>query len=144
MKRRSVLLIVVVAGACQQEDAGPARDQPAAAAAAPSAAKPAPGAPSAAPALAPGGPIDPAYARDVDRLCDVIAKSGAAELPVNDRTFRTATWLAKNFETSQARALLVRIGPLDGAAKADALDAEAKRVGLARCPLANDWRGFHP
>ncbi len=51
-----------------------------------------------------------------------------------------ATWLSANLETPEARAFLVQIQPLEGIPKADALDAEAHRFGLASCPLAAEWR----
>jgi hypothetical protein len=78
------------------------------------------------------------YAKDIEALCDVIARSGAGS---DDATMvTTATWLAQNLKTKQARQFLITIQPLQGEAKASALDAEAKRAGLADCKLAAVWR----
>lgn len=80
------------------------------------------------------------YAADVEALCDVIARSNSTELDPNDRMFQIATWLGANLKSSDARKFLAKIQPLDGEAKATALEAEAKRVGLAGCALAAEWR----
>lgn len=93
------------------------------------------GPPPPPPPAAPSG-----YAGDIAKICDVVVRSGAAQLAGPDRMYATATWLAANLETAEARAFLARIQPLEGAAKADALDGEARRVGLATCTLAGDWR----
>ncbi len=69
---------------------------------------------------------------------DVIRLSGAPE--DDAQTLTTANWLAANLTTQESRKFLVSIQPLVGAAKADALDAEAKRVGLSSCALSEIWR----
>ncbi len=51
-----------------------------------------------------------------------------------------AMWLGKNLETPEAHDFLVRIQPLEGSAKANALDDEAHHVGYAKCALADEWR----
>ncbi len=84
--------------------------------------------------------VDAAYTGDIEKLCDVVARSGSTDLDQNDRVFKIATWLGTNLETGDARKFLAKIQPLKGAAKADALDAEAKRVGIASCALAAEWR----
>ncbi len=78
------------------------------------------------------------YAADIGKLCDVVRLSGA---PDDDaQTLTTANWLAANLTTQDSRKFLVSIQPLVGVAKADALDAEAKRVGLDSCALSAMWR----
>ena len=91
----------------------------------------------------PAGPegVAAGYARDVEKLCDVVARSGAVSHDGNDRVFLVASWLGENLETADARSLLARIQPLEGEAKAEALEREARRVGLAGCALAGEWRG---
>jgi len=84
--------------------------------------------------------VDAAYTGDIEKLCDVVARSGSTDLDPNDRVFKIATWLGGNLQTGDARKFLAKIQPLTGVAKADALDAEAKRVGLASCALAAEWR----
>jgi hypothetical protein len=78
------------------------------------------------------------YAADIEKLCDVIRLSGAPE--DDAQTLTTANWLAANLTTPESRKFLVSIQPLVGAKKADALDAEAKRVGLSSCALSTLWR----
>jgi hypothetical protein len=84
------------------------------------------------------GEVTKEYTEDISKLCNVIQLSGA---PDDDaQTLTTANWLAANLVTKESRMFLISIQPLVGAAKADALDAEAKRVGLVGCPLSAIWR----
>lgn len=85
--------------------------------------------------------VSETYRGDIERLCDVVARSGADQLPPGERTLAIANWLAGNLETREAHDYLVRIQPLAGEPKAAALETEARRVGLARCALAAEWRG---
>ena len=78
------------------------------------------------------------YAKDIEALCDVIARSGAPD--DDSRTLLIANWLAANLRTPESRQFLIKIQPLVGDQKASALDSEAKRVGLTKCPLAEVWR----
>jgi hypothetical protein len=111
-----IVSLVVVAG-CQRGDAG----------------EPAPIEPAALTAGA-------AYAKDIDALCDSVARSGADKIEPDARQLTIANWLGANLQTPESRKFLVRIQPLVGDAKANALEAEAKRVGLAGCALAAEWR----
>src|SRR5215470_7337296 len=63
-----------------------------------------------------------------------------APLPEGERLLAIVQWLPEHLETQDSHEFLVRIQPLEGAAKADALDAEARRVGLPGCALAGEWR----
>ena len=85
---------------------------------------------------------DAPYVADVKRICDVVDLSGAAEQATNqaDRNYLIASYLGKNLETSDAQRWLVSIKPLKGAAMADALEQEARRVGVPSCALATEWR----
>lgn len=87
-----------------------------------------------APAAAPSSD----YARDIEALCEVATRSGADA--TDARTLTIANWLAANLKTPESRTFLVKIQPLGGEAKAQALETEAKRVGLAGCALAAEWR----
>lgn len=80
------------------------------------------------------------YRADIARLCDVVARSGADRVPAGERALPIATWLAANLETPEAHDFLIKIQPLAGAPKAEALDAEARRVGLPGCALSAEWR----
>ena len=98
----------------------------------------------AAPAAAPSAPAttraDEPYRKDVQNVCNVIELSGAAGHASNDRAYLVATWLGKNLTTSDAQRWLASIQRLNGNAKADALEQEARRVGLDSCALAAEWR----
>lgn len=88
----------------------------------------------------PVGPIADDYKADIDNLCDVMKRSGADQLEPGARNPTIAMWLGPNIKTPAAHQFLVQIQPLQGADKANALEAEAKRVGIADCPLAAEWR----
>jgi hypothetical protein len=91
-------------------------------------------------AAGPTGPIADDYRLDIENLCDVMKRSGADQLEPNQRNPTIAMWLGPNIKTQAAHAFLVQIQPLQGVDKANALDAEAKRVGITTCALAAEWR----
>jgi hypothetical protein len=80
------------------------------------------------------------YAKDIEALCNSVVRSGADAIEPEARTLTIANWLAANLTTTDSRTFLVKIQPLAGDAKAAALEAEAKQVGLPGCPLAAEWR----
>ena len=80
------------------------------------------------------------YAHDIDALCNSLVNSGASEPPEGARQLMVAQYLGKAIQTDAAHKFLVGIQPLQGAAKSEALNAEATRVGLHGCPLANEWQ----
>lgn len=126
---RAVLLWAVLVCACQQGESG-AGDPKAATAPAPAVTPP---------ATKPVAPPDPAaYARDVDRICNVFERAGAGE-PGTNPEVATGDWLITNLETTQARALLPKINALPEPERAAAYDAEAAKVGLTACPTARAW-----
>jgi hypothetical protein len=84
--------------------------------------------------------VTPAYKQDIANLCDVVHLSGADQLPADSRLPTIVQWLGPHITTQQGREYLVKIQPLEGTAHAAALDAEAKRVGLAGCALSDEWR----
>ncbi len=84
--------------------------------------------------------VDAAYKADIEALCDVVNRSGTADDAPGDRTMKIATWLGTNLKTQDGRRFLSKIRPIKGPAKGDAIDAEAKRLGIATCPLAAEWR----
>ena len=91
-----------------------------------------------APTPAPG--VTPEYKQDIANLCDVLRLSGADQLPKDSRLPTIVQWLGPHITTQPGREFLVKIQPLQGTAHADALDAEAKRVGLDGCALSDEWR----
>ena len=80
------------------------------------------------------------YRADITTLCDVVHLSDADQQPRDQRWPIIAMYLGPHIKTSEAHDFLVAIQPLQGEAKALALETEAKRVGLAKCELANEWR----
>jgi hypothetical protein len=84
--------------------------------------------------------VTPEYKQDITNLCDVLHLSGADQLPESSRAPTIAMWLGPHIKTSEGHSFLVTIQPLEGMAKAAALDDEAKRVGLDGCPLSDEWR----
>jgi hypothetical protein len=106
--------------------------------------EPTPAAGSATPSTvapaAPVGPIAADYKADIENLCDVEKRSGADQLEPAQRNPTIAMWLGPNIKTTAGHQFLVQIQPLQGADKAQALDTEAKRVGISECPLATEWR----
>lgn len=124
MKRFAWLLIA--AAACQNGD-GSARPAP----------PPASGSGTARPF------VTDAYRKDIDSLCNVIHLSGADQQPEEARQAIIAMWLGPHITTEDGHKYLVSIQPLQGDAKANELEAEARRVGLGGCPLAAEWRTKH-
>jgi len=88
----------------------------------------------------PKAPVTDAYRSDIATLCDVVHLSDADQQPKNERWPIIAMYLGPHIKTSEAHDFLVAIQPLQGEAKALALETEGKRVGLAKCELANEWR----
>jgi hypothetical protein len=84
--------------------------------------------------------LTPSYKSDIENLCGVMTRSGAADHDYADRTYLIATWLSGHLTTQDARTFLANIQPLTGETKAKALEDEAARVGLSGCALAAEWR----
>jgi hypothetical protein len=78
------------------------------------------------------------YRADITTLCDVVKLSGADQRPKDEQWPIVAMYLGKLKEP--AHEFLIAIQPLAAEAKAVALETEAKRVGLATCELAAEWR----
>jgi hypothetical protein len=130
MKWIPTLWCVVALLGCQQTDGAAPKAKPA---------EPGRSAP-AGPADLPHTRADAPYRSDIEKLCDVVARSGADQVPEGERQLPIANWLAANLETPESRKFLVHIQPLVGEPKAAALEAEARRVGLPGCALAAEWR----
>ena len=73
------------------------------------------------------------YTSDIENLCDAVVRSGADQLPAGERPLAIAQWLGAHLQTDDAHQYLVKIQPLEGEAKAAALEAEAQRIGLPGC-----------
>jgi hypothetical protein len=111
------LLAVLVVSACQSDDK-----------------------PAKQPAVVAAAADDKAYAEDIGRFCDSMALSGADKMEKLERVAPHAKWLGENLKTRAAQDFLVKTAPLKGAERADAYEAEAKRVGLPGCALAAEFR----
>jgi hypothetical protein len=118
--KRFFLVLLVLSG-CQSDDKK-ASKQPEAA------------------AMAPPASDDKAYAEDIGRFCDSMALSGADKLQKLERVAPHSKWLGENLKTKAAQQFLIKTAPLKGAERADAYEAEAKRVGLPGCALAAEFR----
>ena len=120
---------LVVMSACQTGDARQAPSQ-----------KPGTGDGSSVVISLPKAPVTAEYRADITSLCDALQQSGAMDHPADERWQVVAMWLGPHITTDAGHEFLVAIQPLQGAAKAAALDSEAHRVGLSKCDLANEWR----
>src|SRR5690349_13918272 len=80
------------------------------------------------------------YGRDMEKLCNAVKYSGADQASDDTRSILVARWLGKNLETNKMHQFLVKIQPMGPDEKAQALDDEARSVGLGECPLAREWK----
>ena len=108
-------------------------------------AEPSPSAQATPPPTAPPAKprVTEAYRADIASLCDCVKLSGADQAPEADRMPLTAMWLSSHIATPEGHDYLVAIQPLEGERKAQALENEARRVGLEGCALAAEWRKPH-
>ncbi len=79
------------------------------------------------------------YAADIEQICDAEERSGALDQDPSVRSVQVAAWLADHLVTDQSRQLLGRLATLSPADKATALAAEAKKLGISPCPMAQVW-----
>jgi len=114
-------LCLVLAGACQSGDA---KETPA----------------NSTIVQLPKAQVTDEYRADITTLCDVIRLSGADQKPKDERWTVTAVFLGTQIKTPEGDNFIRAIKPLPADAYALALETEAKRVGLAKCELANEWR----
>ncbi|ACY17124.1 mucin-associated surface protein (MASP) [Haliangium ochraceum DSM 14365] len=95
-------------------------------------------------ARAPGAPTEAAeatgYAAEMADICHAEERSGALELSEAERPFTVAQWLGGRVRSDEGRAFLGALAQVSAAAKPDVLDAEAAKLGLDTCPLADRWR----
>ncbi len=85
-----------------------------------------------------------AFARDVQRICDATARSGALEQEEAYRAVTVAQWLAQNIESQDGRDLLARVARLAPKGKVTELRAAAAKIGLPDCATAAAWTGGSP
>lgn len=88
----------------------------------------------------PKAAITDAYRGDITSLCDCVHLSGADKYPKDERWPVIAMWLGPHITTNEGHEFLIAIQPLQGEAKALALETEATRAGVAKCDLADEWR----
>jgi hypothetical protein len=84
--------------------------------------------------------VTDAYRADITTLCDVLQLSGADQKPKAEQWTAVAWFLNTQIKTNEANEFIVALKPLPPDAYALALETEGKRVGLAKCELANEWR----
>jgi hypothetical protein len=85
-------------------------------------------------------PVETPYAQDIARICDAEKLSGALEQEEGARVLTVAQYLGSAIETEEARNFLAELTGFVGADKGKRLRDEAKRAGLAGCPLADTWK----
>lgn len=80
--------------------------------------------------------------RDLDKICNAKQLSGADQDPSGQGTYMMAQWLDSNITSDEGRAFLVAFARLgqDKDARRKLLETESTRLGLAGCPLIDDWR----
>ena len=83
---------------------------------------------------------DQLYADDIRKLCDSMSLSGADKLEKLERVGPHSKWLAENLATKEAQTFLVGFQQLAPDAKAGALEAEARRLGLPGCAFAAEFK----
>jgi hypothetical protein len=88
----------------------------------------------------PKATVTDAYKTDIANLCDAVHASGADQRPKDERWPIIAMWLGPHITTDDGREYLFAIQPLRGQAKVLALETEARRVGIGKCALADEWR----
>ncbi len=124
-----LLLLVGALAACQSGSASPPP------------ASSVPGSPAKAGPAVPQPYVTDGYRNDITSICDVVSLSGADKEAPDARQAIIAMWLGPHITTDEGHKFLIAIQPLQGAAKANALESEARRVGLSGCALASEWRG---
>jgi hypothetical protein len=111
MYRRACAVLLVVLGACQSGSGKPP-------------------------------PVAAGLRADLEQICNAIERSGAGKLEAADRAYMMASWLGANVRSDEGHRFLqdfARLGT-DKAARRKLLEDTAARVGLARCPLVDEWR----
>jgi len=81
------------------------------------------------------------YRRDVDRICNAEAQSGALELEEGARAMHVAQWLGSHIESQDGREFLASLSRADPKGKAMLLQQESQKLGLGDCALAQAWSG---
>lgn len=127
---RLPLVVALALAACQSGSSGSSGSPGSSGSSAPKQGPPPPA------VVEPGSP----YAKDVDKLCNAMTLSGAMDQPEDARQLVVAKWLGGNLDTAEIHTFLVKLQPMSPADKVAALDAEAKKVGLADCPLSAAWK----
>jgi hypothetical protein len=82
-----------------------------------------------------------ALARDLERICNALQRSGADRGEPGTEPLVVAQWLAANVESQAGRDFLARFSRTAARDKAGLLAAEAQRHGLHECPLVTLWAG---
>ena len=89
-----------------------------------------------------GSPPPNALRDDLDRLCNAVVLSGAAQMEPADRAYTMANWLGQNITSDPGRKFMqdwARLGE-DKPARVKMLEGAATSVGIKSCPLLDDWR----
>lgn len=85
-----------------------------------------------------GDPLRP----DLEKICNAMTLSGADQQPPSQRSYVMAQWLNASITSTPGHDFLIEFAQLgeDRAARVKKLEEASARVGLARCPLVDEWR----
>lgn len=78
------------------------------------------------------------YAEDIKRVCNAKELSGASNADPTQAPMMMATFLKGALTTKKAQELMANMASMTPSAKTSTLRDEAKKAGLASCPLADE------
>ena len=137
------MLCFLVTASCKDRDNKKKTEAARATSASPTAGASKDAAPATTSVSTPDAPATP-FGRDVQRICDATALSGALEVDEAYRSITVAQWLAQKVESQEGRDLLGRVARLPPKKKAAELRAAATKIGLPVCETAVSWGGSGP
>jgi hypothetical protein len=75
---------------------------------------------------------------DFDNLCHAAARSGSMGTSAEDQA-NAMRWADRAMRTQEARGVIGRLATMSPSDKSVFLRAEAAKVGVSPCPLADSW-----
>ncbi len=83
-----------------------------------------------------------AFRADLEKICNAKQLSGADQETGGQATYLLAQWLNTNVTSTEGHAFLVEFAKLgqDKPARRKKLEGAVAQLGLAGCPLVDDWR----
>ncbi len=82
--------------------------------------------------------LDPAYAKDIDRICNAPKYSGTEGIAdPNERIMKMSRWLRENLKTAEGKKLMASFATLAPAEREGVLRGAAEKAGLDSCAIAD-------